>query len=50
MTDLKKSIIDTAHKLILLLDIEEDDSFVEEIINCVYDNDTVTLEVMREQM
>lgn len=50
MTELKKSICDKAYDLIFLLDRVEDEEFVDNIINCISCNDTLTLEEIREEL
>lgn len=50
MTELKKSICDKAYNLIFLLDRVGDEDFVDNIINCISCNDTLTLEEMREEL
>ena len=50
MTVLKKSICDKARDLIFLLESVYDDDFIDNIINCISCNDTLTLEEMRERL
>lgn len=51
MNELKKSICDKAYDLIFWLDmVEDDEEFVDNIINCLSCNDTLTLEEIREEL
>ena len=50
MNGIKAKIIDQAIKLLDLLGMCEDDTFVDEIVNAVYYNDTKALEYMEDEL
>ena len=50
MNGIKAKIIDEAIKLLDALEMCEDDSFVEDVVNAVYYNDTKALEYMEEEL
>lgn len=50
MNGIKAKIIDQAIKLLDLLELCEDDTFVDEIANAVYYNDVKALEYMEDEL
>lgn len=50
MNGIKAKIIDEAIKLLDLLDVCEDDTFVDEIVSAVYYNDVKALEYMEDKL
>ena len=50
MNGIKAKIIDAAVKLLELLEMCEDDEFVNDVANAVYYNDVKALEYMEEEL
>ena len=50
MNGIKAKIIDQAIKLLDLLEMCEDDTFVDEVVNAVFYNDVKALEYMEEKL
>ena len=50
MIELKVKIIDCAMKLLNLLENCEDDTFVDEIVNSIYDNDVAPLWELEDKL
>ena len=50
MNGIKAKIIDQAIKLLELLEMCEDDTFVDGVVNAVFYNDTKALEYMEDQL
>ena len=50
MTDIKEKILESAMELLELLGLCEDDSFVDDVANAVYYNDSKALQYMENEL